>query len=42
MRNISDATAFVSKLIAPRRERNSRIGLLQFPTSAQSETKDVV
>lgn len=38
---ISDTTASVSKLIAPRQERTSRIGLLQLPTSAQSETKDV-
>lgn len=41
-RDISDATTFASKLIAPRQERTSRIGLLQLPTSAQSETKDVI
>lgn len=41
-RDISDATTFASKLIAPRQEQTSRIGLLQLPTSAQSETKDVI
>lgn len=39
MRSVSNAIEFASKLIAPRQERTSRIGLLQLPTSAQKWNK---